>query len=197
MAPYRPRCKRDAAGPHGRAGVDESEGTARLLPYHLDPRGPRMGGHVMDPVILIIVPGFLGGLVIALLFIRLHGRPADAASVTVASEPLSTDVINMARIRVAGVGGLGLVAMALTVAWAVPRIRQTLAAGLLLGAIGGVVLILRRRRNGPMPSSGRRPRANTTLSIDDPLDSRDEQTGDSPMRRTGVPAVPASSSSPA
>ena len=152
----------------------------------------------MDPVTLIVVLGFLGGVVIALLFIRLHGRPTDAASDAFAGEPLSTDVINMARIRVAGVGGLGLVAMAFTVAWVVPRIGQTLAIGFVLGAIGGVVLILCRRGKGPLPSSGRRPGANTTLSIDDPLYARNEETDESPKRRTEcVSAVPTSSSSPA
>ena len=152
----------------------------------------------MDPVTLIVVPGLLGGLVIALLFIRLHGRATDAASDAFAGEPLSTDVINMARIRVAGVGGLGLVAMALAVAWFVPRIGQTLGVGFVLGAICGVVLILRRRVNGPMPSSGRRPGANTTLSIDDPLYSRYQETDESPKRRTEcVSAVPTSSSRPA
>ena len=150
----------------------------------------------MDPVFLI-VPGFLGGLVIALLFIRRHGRPTDATSGTSTREPRPTDVINIARIRVAGVGGLGLVAMALTVAWAVPRVGQTLAIGFVLGAIGGVILILRRRGSGPMPSSGRRQGANTTLSIDDPLYSRDEQADQPPKRRSAVSAAPISSSSPA
>lgn len=150
----------------------------------------------MDPVTLVVVPGFLGGLVIALLFIRRHGRPTDAAASGSAGEPVSTDVINMARIRVAGVGGLGLVAMALAVAWVVPRIGQTLGIGFVLGAICGVVLILRRRRNGPMPSSGRRLGANTTLSIDDPLYSRDEETDESPKRRTECVSAVRSSSSP-
>ena len=39
----------------------------------------------------------------------------------------STDVINISRIRAAGLGGLGLFAMALVVAWFVPRIGQTLS----------------------------------------------------------------------
>ena len=98
----------------------------------------------MEPIVLIVVPGFLGGLVIAWLFIRLHqGRPIRPDTGPFANEPLSTDVINMARIRVAGVGGLGLVAMALAVAWFVPRIGQTLAAGFVLGvafAVGEFVV---------------------------------------------------------
>jgi hypothetical protein len=124
----------------------------------------------MDPVTLIVVPGFLGGIVLALFVIRLRQRdhtgeiPADAYRV----QPLSTDVINMARIQVAGIGGLGLVAMAVCVALFVPRIRQSIALALVLGVVFALGLILRRRAEGPMPSSGRRPGANTTLSIDEP-----------------------------
>jgi hypothetical protein len=78
-----------------------------------------------------------------------------------------TDVINAARIRVSGIGGLGLVAMALVVAWNVPRIGQELAVGGLLGVALAAVLILRRRRTGPLPTSGGRPGANTVLSINE------------------------------
>jgi hypothetical protein len=85
-------------------------------------------------------------------------------------------VINAARIRVAGVGGLGLVAMALVVAWFVPRIGQTVIVGMVLGMALAAGLIAYRRRIGPMPSSGRRPGANTILSIDCPLSADDEDT---------------------
>ncbi len=85
----------------------------------------------------------------------------------------STDVVNISRIRVAGIGGLGLIAMALIVAWFVPRIGQTLLLGAAAGVVLAVALILRRRAAGPMPSSGRRPGANTALSIEDPVAVRD------------------------
>lgn len=100
--------------------------------------------------------------------------------------PLSTNVINMSRIRVAGIGGLGLVAMAVTVALNVPRIGQTLLAGLMLGAMLAVVLILRRRRRGPMPSSGRHAGANAVLSIDDRPASAGSDEGDVAPRRSHV-----------
>jgi len=149
----------------------------------------------MDPVTLVVVPGFLGGLVIALFFIRLQrGRQTRASADAFSGEPLSTDVINMARIRVAGVGGLGLVAMALVVALFVPRVGQSLTLGLVLGAMFAAILILRRRRHGPVPSSGRRAGANTTLSIDLPPRSAAEQNHDSSNVRTeDVAAVPAPS----
>ena len=82
--------------------------------------------------------------------------------------PPPTDVINAARIRVAGIGGLGLVTMALIVAWNVPRIGQELSIGGLLGVVLAAVLILRRRRTGPLPTSSGRSGANTVLSIDEP-----------------------------
>ena len=128
----------------------------------------------MDPVILIVVPGLIGGVAIALVIARLRARARKGAPV-LRRELFSTDVINMARIRVAGVGGLGLIAMAGVVAWFVPRIGQTLLVGFVLGVVFAVAMILRRRRAGPMPSSGRRPGANAILSIDRPMTPEDEE----------------------
>lgn len=120
----------------------------------------------MDPVTMVIIPGFIGGLVVALLMTRFNRTPEDSDPFT--AERPSTDIINMARIRVAGIGGLGLVAMAAVVAVVIPRIRQSLLLGLALGVLFGAVLVWWRRRAGPMPSSGQRPGANTTLAIDEP-----------------------------
>lgn len=97
----------------------------------------------MDPVILVLVPGFIGGLVVALVLFRL--KPSPATVDPFSRESLSTDVINMAHIRVAGVGGLGLVAMALVVAWFIPRIWQHLLVGAALGVTLAAILIFRRR----------------------------------------------------
>lgn len=143
----------------------------------------------MDPITLIVVPGFLGGIVMALLFIRLRRKSRNRApDDPFGREPLSTDVINMARIRVAGVGGLGLVAMAVVVALAVPRIGQSLALGLALGAVFAALLIARRSRHGAMPLSGQRPGANTMLSIDAPAPAAgEEDPGGAPKARTVAP----------
>jgi hypothetical protein len=124
----------------------------------------------MDPVTLVLGVGFLGGLVLALLIFRMQAPGESVDSLRL--HPISTDVINIARIRVDGIGGLGLVAMALTVAWFVLRIRQHVAIGVGLGVVFAIVLIALRRRNGPLPSSGETPGANTTLSIDEPLGLR-------------------------
>ena len=146
----------------------------------------------MEPVTIVVVSGFLGGLVIALFVIRSdRGRHTRSAPDAFSREPLSSDVINMARIRVAGIGGLGLVAMALNVAIFIPRIGVPIGLGLVLGAGFAAVLILRRRRQGAMPSSGRRRGANTTLSIDAPLPRDGQERDPSNVRRqdVGVPAV--------
>jgi Na+/serine symporter len=127
-----------------------------------------------NPVTWIVVPGFVGGLVIALVIGMLQRRAhaGSAADQAFRREPLSTDVINMAHIRVAGIGGLGLVAMAATVALNVPRVGQPVAAGMILGAVCGAVLIFWRRRRGPLPSSAASVGANTSLGIDEPQNGR-------------------------
>jgi hypothetical protein len=114
-----------------------------------------------------MVPAAVGGLVLAILLFRFSRRTPGATVTDVFSaERLSSEVINASRIRVAGVGGLGLVAMALTVAIGVPGVGVPLALGGALGIVLAAVLIVRNRRNGPLPSSGARPGANTVLSIE-------------------------------
>jgi hypothetical protein len=136
----------------------------------------------VDPVTTLAIPSLIGGLLIALVVRWANRRSrsgADAAPRIERYGP-STDVVNASRIRVAGIGGLGLVAMALVVALAVPRIGQALAWGLSLGLLLAVVLVVQRRRRGPLPSSGMRPGANIVLSIDAP----ETQDADEPTRDT-------------
>jgi hypothetical protein len=125
----------------------------------------------MDPVTFVVVPGLIGGALVAVLLSRWQRRSARPLLVPRVrhQQVLSTDVINMSSIKVAGIGGLGLVAMAAAVALDVPRIGQTVALGFGLGLIVAAVLIVARRRGGgPMPSSGRGPGAHTVLTIDEP-----------------------------
>ena len=119
----------------------------------------------MNPITLVILPGVFGGIVIAFVVTRFQRQSLGRVD---PFQSISTDVINVARIRVAGLGGLGLVAMAVVVAVAVPRIGVPLAIGLVLGAVLAVLLVALRNRTGAMPSSGRQPGANTTLAIDTP-----------------------------
>ena len=122
----------------------------------------------MDPATAVLIPGVLGGLIVAAIVIALERRQHAAPAVVVPIRlPITSDVINMASIKVAGLGGLGLVVMAATVAIDVPRIGQSIAVGFGLGLLGAVAAIVWRRRTGPLPSSGRHVGANTVLAIDD------------------------------
>jgi hypothetical protein len=123
----------------------------------------------VDPVTLMLVPGVLGGLILAWLIARLGRRTSTPVSGDAFTRNgRSSDVINMAHIRVAGIGGLGLVAMAAAVAFNVPRIGQALAIAAVAGIALAAVLIALRRGAGALPSSGARPGANTILAIDAP-----------------------------
>ena len=117
----------------------------------------------MDPVLMMLIPGVLGGVVVALLLRRVHWTDDSGQVSPRAGEPLSSGAINMAHIRVAGEGGLGLVAIAVASAIFVPRIGQTIGLGFVLGAVLAVALVLWRRHKGPLPSSSRRPGAHSEL----------------------------------
>ena len=138
----------------------------------------------MDPVIGTLIPSIAGGLVIAFLIARFRWRVSDVLSGPPIAQSARTDEINMAHIRAAGVGGLGLLAVALVVAWFVPRIGQTLIVGGVLGFGLGIALILRRRRAGPLPTSSGTSGANNVLSIDQPAESAKPETDDrsNPLR---------------
>ena len=118
----------------------------------------------MEPLLMIILPGILGGVGLAFLISRMGARrwgPSNYEHL----EPPSTNIINMARIRVSGVGGLGMVAMSIVVAAFVPRIRQAMIVAFALGIAMALVLIALRRRKGPLSSDGG-PGAHTMLPID-------------------------------
>lgn len=144
----------------------------------------------MEPFVLIMVPGLLGGILVALLIVR-FSRGSDRVSDDGRLEPPSTNIINMASIRVSGIGGLGMVAMAVTVAIFVPRIRLTMAIALLLGGALAAGLIAFRRRTGPLPS-GNHPGAHSMLPIDEETagDSDGGRPRESGRELSAVPARP-------
>ena len=132
----------------------------------------------MASIFFVVLSGLLGGIGLAVLFSKIkRARSGPDASDVFEGAP-ATDIINMAHIRVAGVGGLGLVLVALATAVDIPQIRQSVGLGLVLAVPFAIGLILWRRRSGPMPSSGGQMGANTMLSIDAAPNSREDAPHD-------------------
>jgi hypothetical protein len=117
----------------------------------------------MEPLLLVLVPGLFGGLVLALLMVH---RWRGTSSIVVPShlEAPSPSLINMAHIKVEGIGGLGMVAAVVAVAIADPRIGLATILALVLGGGLALVLIALRRRTGASSGGGRADRS--TLRID-------------------------------
>jgi hypothetical protein len=143
----------------------------------------------MAAILMVVLSGLVGGIGFAVLFSRIKRSRSgpDASDVFGASAP--TDIINMAHIRVAGVGGLGLVVVALATALDVPQIGQSVGLGLALAIPFAVALILWRRRGGPMPSSGGQSGANTMLAID-AADAREDDPRTPPSLIQAVLVIP-------
>ena len=107
----------------------------------------------MEPLLIILIPGIAGGVLLAFLLAHWPVRPALSAPAARLAPP-SPSLINLARIQIDGVGGLGMVAMSLAVAITVPWIRLSVSLGLVLGAAVAAALIIWRRA-GPLASSSR------------------------------------------
>jgi hypothetical protein len=103
-----------------------------------------------SPFAVIVIPGVLGGLIASVLIWRRgrHASPPEQMRDVFGSDVRSSDVINFASIRVAGVGGLGLVIVALAVGLQFQRVGIALAMGLVGGSLAAMFMILRRRRTG-------------------------------------------------
>jgi hypothetical protein len=125
----------------------------------------------MDLMSWLFVSSVVGGLLIAVL-LRVSGAPRSAGGQTDVFADRTgvggSDVINVSAIRVAGLGGLGLVVVAFALAWTFPRIGQSVVLGAGLGVGMAAFLIWRRRRVGPLSTSSGRRGASTTLSIEQP-----------------------------
>jgi hypothetical protein len=119
----------------------------------------------METVLFILVPGLVGGFVLALLIAgRRQGTPSTFVPRRLAAP--SAALINMAHIQVEGVGGLGLVVVAVAVAVSDPRIRFALIVAAVLGTGLALVLIALRRRTGALPSGGDGPDDRSLLHLD-------------------------------
>ena len=134
-----------------------------------------------------------GALVASVLW--LAGRRQRPELVTVdafARDASATDTINFAHVRVAGVGGLGLLVVALAVALDFALVGVVLAAGLAGGLVAALAIILWRRRSGPLTSSSSGPGARGALFSEmvDPTPAASPAADDRQPRRTAV-TVPA------
>lgn len=118
-------------------------------------------------LVALLLPAVVGGLLLAGLLARLNRRQSSGVVRRSTLEPMSPDLINMAHIRVAGVGGLGMLGAALVTAISLPEIGVALVAGVGLGAAIAAGLIAYRRRSSaadPWADSGQPPRV---LALDD------------------------------
>lgn len=92
--------------------------------------------------------------------------------------------INMSSIPVAGVGGLGMMAVAGIMVYVLPEARAFAIAGLVGGLIAGCALIAYRRLS---PSE---PRTGATLMVDSPAETAatsDRRRADSELRLSSLP----------
>ena len=93
----------------------------------------------------LVVTALGGVLLAALRFSVAHDGTPATVSDPFAREMLSTDTINIAHIRVAGVGGAGLVLAAMLAALEFQLTTVAVALGLCGGTLGALTVILFRR----------------------------------------------------
>jgi hypothetical protein len=118
----------------------------------------------MEPLLMLMVLGLVGGLGLALVIARnRRGTPPTFVPRRLAAP--TPALINMANIRVEGIGGLGMVAAVIAVAIADSRIRVAILIALVLGGGLALALIALRRREGPLPSAGDGPDDRSLLHI--------------------------------
>ena len=108
-------------------------------------------------VMTLIVAVLLGGVALAVsLRLAQQYRSLTANPPSRRDSAILIDAINIAHIPVDGVGGLGLVAMAVVIALSMPSIGVPIFIAVGTGTILAAVLILSNRGRGPLPSITRR-----------------------------------------
>jgi len=130
----------------------------------------------MDFMEGVLLLGIVGGAVMALVTFGVrHVSPRPPALIQMPPEPLSTDLINMAHIRVVGIGGLGLLIVTLMMAFVLPELAAALFASVALGILFAGGLVVWRRSHARLDSddSGLPPAL---------LDMKPRRTLDDPAR---------------
>jgi hypothetical protein len=121
----------------------------------------------IGPFVLLALAG--GGLVAGMM-IAAHAwshRRTYVADVF-ADDASAPDGINFSRLRVAGVGGLGLVLVAIVVALRFELTAVVMAFGALGGSVGGL-LVIALRRHGRLGPGASGPGAHTFLADRQPV----------------------------
>jgi len=131
----------------------------------------------METALALVLPGLLGGLILAAVLARLNRTPSSKLSRRSELEPISPDVINMAHIRVAGVGGLGMMGAALIIAINVPEIGFALLVAVALGVITAGGLIAYRSRPNYPGGGGNSEVPPSVLTLDDHRPGPGSRTG--------------------
>jgi hypothetical protein len=143
----------------------------------------------MEPLLIILLPGLFGGLLLALL---IAAKKKSSPSIVVPQRLAapSPSLINMANIRVEGIGGLGMVAAIVVVAVSDPRIGLATIVALVFGVGLAFALIRARQATGAMPSAGGGPADRSMLGLDSDRRRLRPAPGDLPQARLHVaPAI--------
>jgi hypothetical protein len=119
----------------------------------------------MDLTVPTLVAGVLGGLVIAAVLVLAQRQRYGLTGPSPFDGVPARDVINISSIRVAGLGGLGMIAVSVGLALTFPSIGWSLLLSAVLGTLLAVILIWRGRKLGPMRSSSQQRAANTTFDL--------------------------------
>lgn len=134
----------------------------------------------MEPLLLALVFGLFGGIVLSLVLSRnRRGTPPTFVPRRLAAP--SPALINMANIRVEGIGGLGMVAAVIAVAIADSRIRVAVLIAMIFGGALALVLIRRRRRDEDLHSGSEGPTSRSMSHIYDPVHQHSASNGRSDL----------------
>jgi hypothetical protein len=101
-----------------------------------------------------ITPALVGGGLIAAVLLATRSRQHATFSPDSFQRGRLDTFMDISRVRVAGFGGLGLMLMAGLVALQYQLVSVALTISAVGGVVGGVLMILHRRRHGmPSPSA--------------------------------------------
>jgi hypothetical protein len=104
---------------------------------------------VHDEFAGFLAVSLLGGVATALVLAGTNRhRPRPAAADPFARDVFTADIVNIAHVRVAGLGGLGLVLVSVFVTFQYQLVAASVIAGLAGGLVYAGALILYRARRG-------------------------------------------------